>query len=62
LTKKTCADCGRSFHARSDSKRQICIVCEAEHEMAGVNPNEKQPADKGEYKPRYNGMSPFEGK
>jgi ribosomal protein L37AE/L43A len=58
--RRQCYDCERKFSVPVGSKVYICPVCQVDLEEAGVKPNEKQPEDKGDYKPRFNGMRPFE--
>lgn len=59
MPKRTCADCGRNYYTSVNSPYDVCLLCLSDLEEAGVNPRQKQPADKGDYRPRYNGMKPF---
>lgn len=62
LTKRSCADCSSVYNSHPNSPFDICPACRADLEDMGINPVDKQPADKGDYKPRYNGMKPFTDK
>jgi hypothetical protein len=62
LIRKPCADCSTVYTTHTNSPYDICPVCRAELEDLGINPAHKQPADKGDYVPRFNGMSPFKDK
>lgn len=56
---RTCNDCELKYNCHPNSPYDICPLCQADLEADGININHKQPADKSDYKPRYNGMKPF---
>ena len=57
--KRECEDCGETYYVAPTYPLNICHVCRSELEDDGIDPNHKQPNDKSEYRPRYNGMKPY---
>lgn len=60
--KRSCEDCSAEYTCHVSYPYKICPACLADLEDMGIDPSDKQPADKGDYSPRYNGMKPFETK
>lgn len=58
--RRECDDCGTPYWARPHASVSICPACVADLQDDGIDPYHKQPPDKGDYKPRYNGIKPYE--
>lgn len=54
--KLECADCGLDYLVLQSYRYDICPGCREELREHGIDPNHQQPVDKGDYRPRYNGL------